>query len=302
MPPSTLDRPRTRANPKDWVVVVQGKQPTGPSATHSSRPSLTAAAATAVLVPPRRRAPTTQAFAPARFLPVGLPTKLPSIPKGVGQALLLVALIVVTAGGPMLAFGQSPSVALGIKAPQFVAYTGTSPENVRFTLKDGWSQTAVVPGGLLMDWREGQGDQALRLTMGNPLSEPVIEKMSEDGTRIEEIRYQGSWPGIDTVLKVQAGGFAIHHLVEPGVDPSAIQLEYAGATALKIDEAGRLVVEAARGTWRSSAPESWQDGPNGREPVESHFNLLGGNFFGFSLGAYDPSRPLVVDPPSERIE
>jgi hypothetical protein len=34
--------------------------------------------------------------------------------------------------------------------------------------------------------------------------------------------------------------------------------------------------------------------------VESHFELRGGTRFGFVVGPYDPSRPLVVDPPSER--
>ena len=36
-------------------------------------------------------------------------------------------------------------------------------------------------------------------------------------------------------------------------------------------------------------------------PVASGYELRGGTRFGFVVGPYDPSRPLVVDPPSERI-
>ena len=47
----------------------------------------------------------------------------------------------------------------------------------------------------------------------------------------------------------------------------------------------------------SGLPESWQDGPNGREPVTSSFELRGDGHFGFTVGPFDPSRILVIDPP-----
>jgi hypothetical protein len=84
------------------------------------------------------------------------------------------------------------------------------------------------------------------------------------------------------------------------VNPGVIEMEYVGATELTVDRGGRLHVQIADGEWIDGTPESWQDGPSGREPVASSYELRGGNRFGFVVGPYDPNRPLVVDPPSER--
>ena len=77
-----------------------------------------------------------------------------------------------------LVTGRDPLLALGLTSPRFVAYEGVSTESVRFVLDDGWNQTAAVPGALLMDWREGRAQPALRLTMGNPTAEPEVAKLS----------------------------------------------------------------------------------------------------------------------------
>jgi hypothetical protein len=201
---------------------------------------------------------------------------------------------------PQLLAGRDPLLAFGLTTPRFVAYEGVSAEQVRFVMDDGWNQTAAVPGALLMDWREGQAEMALRLTMGNPAAEPEVEAMAADGSRIDAIRYRSAWPGIDAVIRTMPGGWACEMIVQPGVDPSVIELEYIGATELTVDGAGRLHVRTSNGTWIDGTPESWQDGLAGREPVDSSYELRGGNRFGFVVGPYDPSRPLVVDPPSER--
>jgi len=215
--------------------------------------------------------------------------------------MLLACLVGAAIASLGLATGQDPLVTLGLKAPHFVAYQGASAENVRFTLNDGWSQSAAVPGALLMDWYPGQDQPAMRLTMGNPTAEPEATSVATDGTAIDEIRYRGAWPGVDAVIKTMPGGWSSNLIVEPGANPGVIDMEYVGATALAIDSAGRLRVEGPGGVWMDGTPESWQDGPSGREPVESSFVLLGGTRFGFTVGSYDPSRPLVVDPPSERV-
>ena len=285
MPSSTLDRPRTRAYASDWVIVVPGQQPDGlPEATES-----------AAAKPQVRRAAT--AGRPRVSLPAGLSTVLHS---AVGRLVLMVGLACAAVAVLGLLTGRDPLLALGLTTPRFVAYQGASAEQVRFVMDDGWSQTAAVPGALLMDWREGQAQPALRLTMGNPAAEPEVEKASADGSRIDEIRYRSVWPGIDAVIRTMPGGWACNMIVQPGVNPGVIEMEYAGATELTVDRAGRLHVRNADGAWIDGTPESWQDGPSGREPVASSYELRGGNRFGFVIGPYDPNRPLVVDPPSER--
>jgi hypothetical protein len=197
-----------------------------------------------------------------------------------------------------LLLGKNPLLTLGLVTPQFVAYDGASAEQVRFVLDDGWSKTAAVPGALLMDWSEGR--PGLRMTMGNPASEPQVLQVAANGKGIESIRYGSAWPGVDAEIKAQPGGFSGNFIVQPGVDPSVIELEYVGVTDLTVDAAGRLYVKSPQGLWIDGTPESWQDGPSGREPVQSRYELRGGGKFGFVVGPYDPSRPLTVDPPSEK--
>jgi hypothetical protein len=285
MPSSTLDRPRTRAHSSDWVVVVPGQQPDGlpePTESAAAKPQVRR-----VATPPR----------PPVSLPAGLSTVLHS---AVGRLALMVGLACAAVAVLGLLTGRDPLLALGLATPRFVAYQGASAEQVRFVMDDGWSQTAAVPGALLMDWREGQAQPALRLTMGNPAAEPEVEKASADGSRIDEIRYRSVWPGIDAVIRTMPGGWACNMIVQPGVNPGVIEMEYVGATELTVDRVGRLHVRNADGAWIDGTPESWQDGPSGREPVASSYELRGGNRFGFVVGPYDPNRPLVVDPPSQR--
>jgi hypothetical protein len=285
MPSNTLDRPRTRAQASDWVVVVPGQQPDG-----LPRPTESAAAK-----PQVRRVAT--APRPRVSLPAGLSTVLHG---AVGRLALMVGLACAAVAVLGLLTDRDPLLALGLTTPRFVAYQGASTEQVRFVMDDGWSQTAAAPGALLMDWREGQAQPALRLTMGNPAAEPEVEKASADGSRIDEIRYRSVWPGIDAVIRTMPGGWACNMVVQPGVNPGVIEMEYVGAAELTVDRAGRLHVRSADGEWIDGTPESWQDGPSGREPVASSYELRGGNRFGFVVGPYDPNHPLVVDPPSER--
>lgn len=288
MPTSTLDRPRTRAHASDWVVLVPGQEP-----------DLSTVSAPAFGV-----APAQPLVRPAIGVPwprLDLRAALFTAFRGpLARLALMIGMVCAWVAALGLVTGRDPLLVLGLTTPQFVAYEGASAEQVRFVLDDGWSLTAAVPGAMLMDWREGQGQPAVRLTMGNPAAVPEVETVSADGRRIEEIRYRGAWPGIDAVVRTIPGGMATNMIVEPGVDPSIIELEYIGATSLTVDGAGRLHVKSAEGTWIEGTPESWQDGVSGREPVTSSYELRGDNRIGFVVGPYDPSRPLVVDPPSER--
>lgn len=289
MPSSTLDRSRTRAKPSDWVVVVPGQPPV------DQRPE------PAELATPARTRRLIRSAVAAPFPSVVRPAARPMLlPPALGRFVLMVGMVAAFMAVMGLVTGRNPLLLFGLTTPHFVAYQGASAEQVRFVLDDGWSQTAAVPGALLMDWREDRATPALRLTLGNPAAEPEISKFAADGQGIEEIRYRSAWPGVDAEIRGHPGGFAGNFIVQPGVDPSVIELEYVGATELTVDGAGRLLVRTPAGLWVDGTPESWQDGPSGREPVASSYELRGGTRFGFVVGPYDPSRPLVVDPPSER--
>ena len=228
MPSSTLDRPRTRAKPSEWVVVVPGQEP-------EDRPD------SADLSAPVGASRRVHAGATAPLPSVAWPTARPTLlPSALRRFMPIVGLITALVAVLALIGGRQPLLAFGLTAPQFVAYQGASAEQVRFVLDDGWSQTAAVPGALLMDWREGTDRPALRLTLGNPAAEPEVAKLAADGTGIAEIRYRQAWPGVDAEIRAQPGGFSGNFIVAPGVDPAVIELEYVGATELTVDAAGRL--------------------------------------------------------------
>jgi len=289
MPSSTLDRSRTRARPSEWVVIVPGQPPVDrPDPAGQAAP-----AGASTLIRPAVTAPIRRLVRPP-----ARPALFPGAVRRFMPTLGLVGAFLAVLG---LLLGRNPLLTLGLAPPQFVAYQGASAEQVRFVLNDGWNKTAAVPGALLMDWREGRAQPPLRLTLGNPVAEPEVAKLTVDGKHIQEIRYPAAWPGVDAEIRALPGGWSANFIVQPGVDPSVIELEYVGATELIVDGAGRLHVRTPEGLWVDGIPESWQIGPSGREPVESQYELRGGSRFGFVVGPYDPSRPLTVDPPSERV-
>ncbi len=82
--------------------------------------------------------------------------------------------------------------------------------------------------------------------------------------------------------------------MQPGADPAQIRLAYRGA-AVRLDEAGRLEVSTPAGRFTDDAPVAYQEVDGQRVPVAVAY-ALAGSTYGFRLGAYDPGRPLVIDP------
>jgi hypothetical protein len=110
------------------------------------------------------------------------------------------------------------------------------------------------------------------------------------------ILYRGLYPGVDLRYDGRAGQLKGTYFVAPHTSPAAISWRYEGAEAVTIDPAtGDLLIAVDGGTLREAAPVAWQDLPGGRVPVAASFSLSG-DVAGFSLGAYDPSQPLVIDP------
>jgi uncharacterized protein (TIGR03437 family) len=84
-------------------------------------------------------------------------------------------------------------------------------------------------------------------------------------------------------------------VVAPGVDPRQIQIVFDGASDLKVDRNGDLLMRAS-GQWlRFRSPTIYQDVRGEKKPVAGHYALRGRRV-GFSVSSYDTSLPLVIDP------
>ena len=107
------------------------------------------------------------------------------------------------------------------------------------------------------------------------------------------VRYKGVYPGIDLVYYGNQQQLEFDFVVAPQANPHAIRIALKGPGHLKIDSAGDLVVADA--TIRLRKPVAYQVINGQRHEVACAF-VLNRSRVSLSLGPYDPSRPLVIDP------
>ncbi|MGI8686647.1 MAG: SBBP repeat-containing protein, partial [Acidimicrobiales bacterium] len=110
------------------------------------------------------------------------------------------------------------------------------------------------------------------------------------------VSYGGVWPGIDLVYHSKGKNLEYDFVVLPGADPSAIAIEVEGADDVILGPKGDLVASAGEAEVRQTKPVVYQDVDGSRRRVDGTFIATGPDRFGFQVGAYDRSRPLVIDP------
>lgn len=110
------------------------------------------------------------------------------------------------------------------------------------------------------------------------------------------VRYEGVYQGVDLIYYGRDGALEYDFVVAPGIDARQIELVFDGADAVEVTGDGSLLVRAGACELRQAPPACYQNSDDGRETVSGRFELSGGNAVRFDLGAYDPDRPLVIDP------
>ncbi|HEV2491575.1 MAG TPA: SBBP repeat-containing protein [Terriglobia bacterium] len=130
------------------------------------------------------------------------------------------------------------------------------------------------------------------------------------------VKYHDVYPGIDLVYYGNQQQLEYDFVVAPGANPSLIALDVRAAregsrtahpdARLGIDARGDLVIATRGGSVRFHKPVVYQlaaaESSNrssniaNRQSVKGRYVLKGKHEVGFELAAYDPSRPLVIDP------
>ena len=110
-----------------------------------------------------------------------------------------------------------------------------------------------------------------------------------------QARYTGIYAGIDLVYRGDGPNIEFDFVISPGADPAQIQVLLHGILNSRIDESGNLYLKAKGGEVRYRKPLAYQMAGTIREPIPAEFYLKAG-VLTFRLGAYDRSRPLVIDP------
>ena len=111
-----------------------------------------------------------------------------------------------------------------------------------------------------------------------------------------KVKYAAVYPGVDLVYYGQSRQLEYDFVVAPGADPTVITLGFAGIDHIDMDAQGDLVLSSAGGSLRFQKPVVYQEGDGGRQAIAGHYVRKGSHQVGFHIAAYDPARPLVIDP------
>jgi hypothetical protein len=111
------------------------------------------------------------------------------------------------------------------------------------------------------------------------------------------VEYRGLYPGIDAVFHGNRQQFEFDFDVAPGADLSKAELEMEGSAKPRLDAEGNIVLSLADKTEVTlDKPKIYQEIAGQRREVTGSFVVRNGNRIGFSVGDYDRSLPLVIDP------
>lgn len=121
-------------------------------------------------------------------------------------------------------------------------------------------------------------------------------KWLRDIPNYDRIRYEGIYGGID--LEYYGNQQELEHdfVVKPGADPKAIRLAYEGVKGAVVTSGGELHLQTANGVVEQKRPIAYQLVGGKRREIASEYTLLAKNEVTFTVGDYDHSKPLVIDP------
>ena len=110
------------------------------------------------------------------------------------------------------------------------------------------------------------------------------------------VKYSAVYPGVDLVYYGQSQQLEYDFIVAPGADPGTIKLGFAGVEQTTVDAQGDLVLKTAGGPLRFQKPVIYQIDGGRRHTVEGGYVHRSPHQIGFRVGAYDRTRPLIIDP------
>jgi hypothetical protein len=161
----------------------------------------------------------------------------------------------------------------------------------------------------LISMRFTHAETSPKISGGERLLGRVNYFLGNDSTRwhtdvptYSGVTYSNLYPGISLGYSGTGWGLKGTYTVKPGADPSRIGWRYEGAKEISVDHAGNLHVQLSGKDSKSAgelveqAPVAWQEIEGRRLSVTVSYKVTGSKAAGFKVSAYDPSRPLVIDP------
>lgn len=124
----------------------------------------------------------------------------------------------------------------------------------------------------------------------------VPERWHTNIPNYAKVRYRNVYPGIDLIYYGNQRQLEYDMVVAPGADPHQIALRFEGAGKADLERSGDLVMHTAAGELRWHKPVAYQEVNGSRKLIACDYMRKDGDKLAFTLGAYDRTKPLIVDP------
>jgi hypothetical protein len=211
------------------------------------------------------------------------------------------------------------SVGLGNTPLYFIPNKGQVHEQVKFYARASGYTLWITKDGLVFDSIGEKGGEAVgrcvsRLLFPAARENPGMVPVETTGHRVNYLKGtdRSGWvTGIETSkavlytdiydhidLKVYGIEKQIEYdwIVNPGADPGNIRFLYKDVKGTHLDEKGNLVVKTGLGELTHKRPFGYQEIDGRTAAVAVDFEKVAENTYGFRVGEYDKTYPLIIDP------
>lgn len=201
----------------------------------------------------------------------------------------------------------------GLQIP-FVQNTGQTHAQVGFYAKTFAGTTYVTRNGELVyefPSQNGKSGWTLieRFTQGKPnatgaeannskvsyIQNQAGKAVTENVQTYNKLDLGEVFDGIYVDLVAHGNNVEKVYTVTVGADANDIKMQISGANQLSINANGALVAQTGNGPVEFSTPNAWQERNGQKAPVKVSY-VLNKDGYQFSLGEYDHSRKVTIDP------
>jgi len=114
-------------------------------------------------------------------------------------------------------------------------------------------------------------------------------------TSFKKVRYSEVYPGVDVEYHGNGKLLEYDFIVKPGSNPDRIRIGFSGVRGVSLDSSGDLILKTNRDAIVQRKPRVYQQIEGQERIIDGSYVVRGGRV-GFRIGAYDGSRPLIIDP------
>ena len=110
------------------------------------------------------------------------------------------------------------------------------------------------------------------------------------------VRVTDLYPGVNLVYYGNGRQLEYDFTLAPGANPNSVAIRFDGVSQITINANGDLALTVGDGQIRQPGPVIYQVVQGIRKEIRGGFKLLDAHTIGFSVGDYDHTLPLVIDP------